>query len=176
MIVVWFKRFKYVAVVVPPYQSNLNDKREGKIEEIKGLAEHHEVAEILTDMIHKDGAGSWPPNANHAHGTWPAALQPYKEIYLELAPLLPQAIPSLDDEVNITRIKEFRQRFRSSLRERVDLGEVRKVRRTEMIVRRTNSLTNSSASSSNQRRMLGRVYPRNIQRLLLLHCREPACV
>jgi hypothetical protein len=77
--------------------------KEEKINEIDALAEHHEVAEKLNDLIKKDGAGSWPPNANHDHAIWPAALRPYKEIYLELASLLPQATPSLDDSVKLLK-------------------------------------------------------------------------
>jgi hypothetical protein len=101
--------------------------KEEKINEIDALAEHHEVAEKLNDLIKKDGAGSWPPNANHDHATWPAALRPYKEIYLELASLLPQATPSLDDSVNITRIADFRKRFCDLLKERVKMDEVMEV-------------------------------------------------
>ena len=97
------------------------------ISEIKTLAEHHEVADKLSDLIQKDGAGSWPPNANHNHVTWPSALQPYKEIYLELASLLPQANRSLDDDENLARITNFRERFRKSLQERVKLDEVMEV-------------------------------------------------
>ncbi|KAG9190273.1 hypothetical protein G6011_08361 [Alternaria panax] len=123
----WLKLFGYVDVIAPLYQSSISDKRESKIKETKALAEHHEVAELLSEMIQKDGAGSWPPLANHTHSTWPAPLQPYKEIYLELAPLLPQATPSLDDEVNTLRIESFRRRFRDSLRDRVDLVEVGKL-------------------------------------------------
>lgn len=78
--------------------------REEKLGAIKALAEHHEVAETLNELIQKDGAGSWPPNTKHTHTTWPLPLRAYKEIYLELAPLLPQAEPSLDDQVNIARI------------------------------------------------------------------------
>ncbi|KAL6167069.1 hypothetical protein ACJQWK_06516 [Exserohilum turcicum] len=98
-----------------------------KIGEIESLAERHEVGEILHDLIQKDGAGSWPPNANHDNSTWPAALRAYMDIYLEMAPLLPQATPSLDDEVNVARISAFRLRFQDLLRERVDVVAVTKL-------------------------------------------------
>jgi len=104
-----------------------------KVHAIKALAEHHEVAEVLCNLIQKDGAGSWPPNTNHTHTTWPLALRAYKEIYLELAPLLPQPNPSLDDQTNIKRISEFRQRFRKLLCEQVNLVEVKQVRAMEIV-------------------------------------------
>ncbi|KAK1918933.1 hypothetical protein P3342_001062 [Pyrenophora teres f. teres] len=104
-----------------------SNTRHGKIDAIKALTEHHEVVELLSDLIQKDGAGSWPPNTNHVHATWPSPLRAYKEIYLELAPLLPQAEPSLDDQINIKLISAFRQRFRELLRKRVDLVEVKKL-------------------------------------------------
>ncbi|KAA8627102.1 hypothetical protein TUN199_03420 [Pyrenophora tritici-repentis] len=108
-------------------QKTVSNKRHGKIEAIKALTEHHEVAELLSDLIQKDGAGSWPPNTNHVHATWPSPLRAYKEIYLELAPLLPQEEPPLDDKVNVKLISEFRERFRELLRERVNLVEVKKL-------------------------------------------------
>jgi hypothetical protein len=104
-----------------------NNTKIKKIDEIEALAEHHDVAEKLNDLIKKDGAGSRPPNANHDHATWPAALRQYKEIYLELASLLPQATPSLDDSVNVTRIADFRKRFCELLQERVRVDEVMEV-------------------------------------------------
>jgi len=125
-------------VFYPLIQSLLEQRTEPNTEHenfhaIKALAEHHEVAEVLCNLIQKDGAGSWPPSTNHTHTTWPLALQAYKEIYLELAPLLPQPNPSLDDQTNINRISEFRQRFRKLLCERVDLVEVKKVRSMEIV-------------------------------------------
>ncbi|KAF2109444.1 hypothetical protein BDV96DRAFT_502674 [Lophiotrema nucula] len=102
-------------------------KRIARIKDVKALAERHEVAAVLAEMIHKDGAGSWPPRANHHHPTWPVALQQYKEVYLELASLLPQATASLDDQVNIARIAEFRFRFRELLHERVNLNDVQQL-------------------------------------------------
>ncbi|KAI8313857.1 hypothetical protein K4K61_006483 [Colletotrichum sp. SAR11_59] len=43
---------------------------------------------------------------------------------MELAPQIPQANPSLDDNVNLARIADFRSRFRTLLREEVDLSQV----------------------------------------------------
>ncbi|KAK4120434.1 hypothetical protein N657DRAFT_683543 [Parathielavia appendiculata] len=94
------------------------------IKDVADLAEYHETAACLDELIRKDGAGSWPPRANHEHSTWPAALRPYKEIYYEMAPLLPAAEVSLDDELNKQRIAQFRSRFDQLLRERVSLREV----------------------------------------------------
>ncbi len=94
------------------------------LQDIKGLAERHETAALLADLIHKDGAGEWPPRSNHATATWPAALRPYREVYEEMAPLLPTATASLDDEINRVRIAHFRSHFQALLRERVDLAQV----------------------------------------------------
>lgn len=97
------------------------------VNSIKATADCHEVAGLLTALIQEDGAGSWPPRANHRHHTWPIALQPYKQIYLELAPLLPQHKASLDHETNRARIANFRSQFRKQLAERVDLSQVRQL-------------------------------------------------
>lgn len=93
--------------------------------EITTLADSHETASLLTKLIAEDGAGSWPPRANHDGAAWPAPLRPYQEIYLELGPLLPSAKASLDDEANAARIADFRSKFREQLRSRVDLAQVR---------------------------------------------------
>lgn len=98
-----------------------NDK---VLQDIKNSAESHETLALLADLIHKDGAGEWPPRSNHAKATWPAALRPYRDIYEEMAPLLPRKTASLDDEVNRTRIANFRFRFQQLLQEKVDLAQV----------------------------------------------------
>lgn len=94
------------------------------LREINALAECHETAALFSDLVRTDGAGAWPPRANHDHGTWPAPLQPYKEIYYEMAPRLATVSASLDDEVNRGRITDFRARFQKLLHERVDLTQV----------------------------------------------------
>lgn len=106
------------------YHNASNKTNEGEVKDIMGLAKDHETAARLADLVQKDGAGSWPPRANHEHSTWPAALRPYREIYEEMAPLLPAANVSLDDEVNEERITFFRSTFRKLLNERVNLQEV----------------------------------------------------
>ncbi|KAF1840882.1 uncharacterized protein K460DRAFT_410277 [Cucurbitaria berberidis CBS 394.84] len=98
-----------------------------KMDGIKALPEQHEVVSILEELIHKDGAGSWPPRANHTDSTWPVALRSYKEIYQELVLLLPTATPSLNDQVNTTRIANFRLRFRDLLYKRVNLAQVKQL-------------------------------------------------
>ncbi|KAK4166957.1 hypothetical protein QBC43DRAFT_376906 [Cladorrhinum sp. PSN259] len=95
-----------------------------KIQEINTLADCHETAARLSDLVRKDGAGSWPPRCNHVHSTWPAALRPYREIYNEMAPLLPAAHASTDDSVNLEIITTFRARFRKLLDDKVDLDQV----------------------------------------------------
>lgn len=97
------------------------------IHNIERHSDCHETAAVLNELIHIDGAGSWPPRANHAVSAWPAALRPYKQIYLELAPFLPQQDPCLDDQVNMSHILHFRSRFETFLRERIDLVQVRRL-------------------------------------------------
>lgn len=97
------------------------------VEDIKAVADCHEVASLLIALIREDGAGSWPPRANHRHFTWPDALQPYKETYLKFAPLLPQHQSSLDNEANLARITSFRHQFSTELSERVDLNRVKQL-------------------------------------------------
>ncbi|KAK6084492.1 hypothetical protein SCUP234_03281 [Seiridium cupressi] len=85
------------------------------------------MAEVLTTMIDKDGAGAWPPRSNHARYAWPRALRPYQEIYEELAPLIPNDIPSLNDDLNRMRIADFRSQFKKKLSERIDLAKVKRL-------------------------------------------------
>lgn len=94
------------------------------LQDINQLAECHETAALLADLIHKDGAGEWPPRSNHDYTTWPAALRPYRDIYAEMAPLLPTSDLSLDDDVNRARIANFRSRFQTLLQERINLPQV----------------------------------------------------
>ena len=93
-----------------------------KYQELRILKYHHETAAMLSDLVDKDGAGAWPPKASH--DSMPAALKPYKEIYLECAPLLPAADPSLEDDVNQQRRNRYRSRMFQLLHERVDIAEV----------------------------------------------------
>lgn len=99
------------------------------IDNIKRHAHRHETAAVLHELIRTDGAGSWPPRTNYDLTAWPTALRPYKQIYLELAPLLPQRelAACLDDQVNRRRITTFRARFATLLRERIDLVQVRRL-------------------------------------------------
>ena len=88
----------------------------------------HELAQALINLIEKDGAGAWPPRANH--DSWPIALRAYKDIYLELASLLSIAEVSLDNEVNRARIENYRLRMRDLLADRVDIASVRSILET----------------------------------------------
>ena len=91
--------------------------------ELKALAGRHETASSLLELLEKEGAGSWPPKANH--NSWPIALRPYKDIYLELIPLLPAAEPSLDDNVNHSRRNKYRSLMTELLHERINTHQVR---------------------------------------------------
>ena len=93
-----------------------------KIHKVIALATNHEIAAALSEMINKDGAGSWPPRTDHH--SWPAPLRPYQGIYLKLIPLLSSAKPSLDDNVNTERRTRFRWRMRKLLADRIDITQV----------------------------------------------------
>lgn len=93
---------------------------------VLALATTHAPAAALAALVATDGAGAWPPRANHdAAGSWPAVLRPYREVYDLMAPHLPTAAPSVDDAANRRRIDAFRARYRALLAERVDLARVR---------------------------------------------------
>jgi hypothetical protein len=98
-----------------------DDSIEDHVKDITGLAEYHETASRLADLIKQDGAGTWPPRVSLQ---WPAALRPYIDIYHEMAPLLPAENPSLDDDHNTERIEHFRSHFSKLLAEKVNLSEV----------------------------------------------------
>jgi len=89
------------------------------LEDLKALKGRHEVHAAFMTMINDEGAGSWPPRATHDE--FPPALRAYSEIYAAMAPLLPTASPSLDDECNKIRCQEFRSRMKALLREKVDM-------------------------------------------------------
>ena len=93
-----------------------------KYQDLRVLKDQHETAAILSDLVDRDGAGAWPPRANH--DSWPAALKPYKDIYLTCVPLLPAANPSTDDVVNQERRGRYRSLMRKLLHERIDVVEV----------------------------------------------------
>ena len=93
-----------------------------KLQDLKTLKERHEAAAVLSELIEKDGAGAWPPRAKH--DSWPKALQPYKDIYLELNPLLPLAEPSLDHNFNEERCNKYRSLMRKLFAERVNIAQV----------------------------------------------------
>lgn len=97
------------------------------INEINNMADKNEIAAAMADLIRTDGAGSWPPKANHSLDAWPLALRPFQEIYFEMATDLATAEVSLDDSVNVARILRFREKFRGLLEERVDITQVRDV-------------------------------------------------
>ncbi len=46
-----------------------------RIQDLRTL-KGRETASVLLEFFDKDGAGAWPPKANH--DSWPIALHPYK--------------------------------------------------------------------------------------------------
>ncbi|KAJ8068630.1 hypothetical protein OCU04_002334 [Sclerotinia nivalis] len=113
--------------VVVPIQGKVKEKIDeneniSKYQALRNLRDQHEVAAVMSRLIDEDGAGAWPPNANH--DSWPMALRPYKEVYFQLIPLLSAAPPSLDDDVNNERRKKYRSIMQKSLTEQVNIPQV----------------------------------------------------
>ncbi|EEP76193.1 predicted protein [Uncinocarpus reesii 1704] len=92
------------------------------IRDLAALKDRCEAAAALSKLVEEDGAGSWPPKADH--NSWPTPLLPYKDIYLELAPLLPTPRPSLDSEVNDEKRARYRSLMRRLLSERINVPQV----------------------------------------------------
>lgn len=106
-------------------QLHLLDNRKYELTKIgllKGYRENHEAADVLLNLIEQDGAGEWPPRV--VYDSWPAALQPYKDIYSELAPTLSCANPMIGDELLIVRRETFRSDMRERLSKRINIAEV----------------------------------------------------
>lgn len=89
---------------------------------VEGFRGRHEAADVLLSLIEQDGAGEWPPRV--VYDSWPAAIQPYKDIYLELAPMLSCANPLVGDDVLMARRQRFRNVMQERLRERINIIEV----------------------------------------------------
>lgn len=98
--------------------------KEREIADIETFANVHETAAIFAELIHNDGAGSWPPRANYSCSDWPAAVRPYQEVLQEMVRLLAKENPSLDDQTNLTCIARYRSRHRALLRSKIDLPQV----------------------------------------------------
>lgn len=99
-----------------------NDSGSKAASKLKVLERGHETGAALSKLVEADGAGTWPPKANH--GDWPSELLPYHGIYMEMIPFLSSASPSLDDDVNIDRRDHFRSLMSKKLNERVDMALV----------------------------------------------------
>ncbi|KAM7187730.1 hypothetical protein V8F20_010867 [Naviculisporaceae sp. PSN 640] len=89
----------------------------------------HPSAQALAALIQEDGAGSWPPKTNHVISSWPSALQPYRQIWDDLSPLVPTLNNSqlLDDQANRRRIEHFRCLMRENLAVRVNIEQVKEI-------------------------------------------------
>ena len=96
-----------------------------RIHELRTLKGRHSTASILVNLVEEDGAGAWPPKANH--DSWPRTLRPYKDIYLKLNSTLPTAEPSLDNDINHHRRKIYRTQRRKLLADRVNVAEVEEI-------------------------------------------------
>ncbi|TGO44026.1 hypothetical protein BOTNAR_0999g00010 [Botryotinia narcissicola] len=120
-------RAKVPMPVIVPIQTKVKEKIDesenvSKYRALRNLRDQHEVAAAISRLVDEDGAGAWPPNANH--DSWPMALRPYKEIYFQLIPLLSAAPPSLDDDVNNERREKYRSMMQKSLMEQINVPQV----------------------------------------------------
>lgn len=89
---------------------------------LQALERDHETGRALAQLVQADGAGSWPPRANHEK--MPSAILPFHEIYLEMVPLLSHKTPSLDDAINIEHRDKFRSLMIEKLNTRVNMAAV----------------------------------------------------
>lgn len=92
----------------------------------KALESDHATVKSFQTLIDTDGAGSWPPRAEHG-SQWPRALRPYHEIYCTLCSDLPYTSNLDDDEENSRRCAIFRGNMVNLLRSRVDLAAVESI-------------------------------------------------
>lgn len=90
---------------------------------VKNKTHEHPTSNALQHMVNHDGAGQWPPRAEHKG--WPAPLQHYHDIYQELSPMLSTFQPSMDDETNRDRMRMFRTATKRLLQERVCINTVK---------------------------------------------------
>ncbi|KAI0867765.1 hypothetical protein GGS24DRAFT_507467 [Hypoxylon argillaceum] len=95
------------------------------IQDIRALKPQNDVSLAFLRLVDDDGAGEWPPKANH--DDWPSSLRPYKNIYLLTSPFLATAEPSMDDDTNRTRCQRFRSRMTSLLAEHINLEDVQDI-------------------------------------------------
>ncbi|KAJ5111074.1 hypothetical protein N7532_001609 [Penicillium argentinense] len=100
--------------------------RQDYISRVKETRDSHETIKALQRMVKVDGAGSWPPKATH-RDSWPKALQPYHDIFQELAALISVDTVSTNDEINQSRRLEYRKRLQRLLKERINLEAVQSV-------------------------------------------------
>ncbi|KAI1119755.1 hypothetical protein F5Y10DRAFT_283806 [Nemania abortiva] len=106
-----------------PSKNQIKSKKNDRIRDIDRCSSRNEVASALARLIGEDGAGDWPPRS--AHHDLPSCFQPYQDIYLELIPNLSTAHPTLDDDVNRSRIAEFRGSMSKLLAQRINIPEVK---------------------------------------------------
>lgn len=103
-------------------------KTTSDLDDLKDLNVQHDVHSAFMKLVNDDGAGDWPPRANH--DDWPIPLRPYKEVYFTMSPFLATADPSTDDEWNKTRCLEFRSRMQALLTDRIDIEAVERTLQT----------------------------------------------
>lgn len=104
--------------------TGMTKSNERHIAKIETLTNIHETAARLAELIRNDGAGSWPPRANHSYSDWPAAFRPYQEVLQEMLRLLAKEKPSLHDQTNVACVTEYRSLYQELLRSKIDLPQV----------------------------------------------------
>lgn len=83
------------------------------------------TASVLLKLFDKDCAGAWAPKANHK--LWPMPLHLYKDIYLELVPMLPANKPLLDDNVNNERWNRYCSLMQKFLKKQINIAHVKQI-------------------------------------------------
>ncbi|KAJ5105040.1 hypothetical protein NUU61_002387 [Penicillium alfredii] len=114
--------------LVPEQQHVPITSEDAYILRAKTLKSDHATVISFQTLIETDGAGSWPPRAEHGP-QWPSPLRPYHEIYRTLCSSLPCTANLDDDEANVCRCTEFRSRMAKLLRSHIDLTAVDSVLR-----------------------------------------------
>jgi hypothetical protein len=93
-----------------------------RLDDLKALYVNHDVYSAFMTLVNDDGAGDWPPRANHVG--WPLPLPPYKKVDSAMSPFLATSNPSTDNEWNKKRCLEFRSRMQALLADLIIIDAV----------------------------------------------------
>lgn len=114
-----------VYLILPRLQKRSSTQQNGDLSRLDWTEYskiQNEAAVALLKLVQYDGAGTWPPRADHVN--WPPALVPYRDTYFEMVSLLSSATASLDDHINNNRREDFRVKMRMLLKQKINTQEV----------------------------------------------------